>query len=188
MSLECSSRSHDLQLCRKTIPDARCSDRERCVPDLSSCPPHDEIAAAWRSWWISSSGSWPKSSHRTLVDRYPVFLFDFRLFGCEDLMENVASRVSKPENLLATDCKSRRGRGNNTQHDSSMLSHVGYLWFAAFAFLFDCLNWNTVLKRRTYFDSIYILNDATLPNVWSWFKTYHCTMHLANPITGLNVR
>ena len=28
MSLECSSRSHDLQLCRKTIPDSRCSDRE----------------------------------------------------------------------------------------------------------------------------------------------------------------
>jgi len=46
MSLECSSRSHDLQLCRKMIPDARCSDRERSVPDLSSCPPHDEIAAA----------------------------------------------------------------------------------------------------------------------------------------------
>ena len=39
MSLECCSRSHDFQFCRETIPDTKCSDRERSVPDLSSCPP-----------------------------------------------------------------------------------------------------------------------------------------------------
>ena len=41
MSLECSSRSHDLQLCWKTIPDARCSDRECSV--------------RWSLTWLSTS-------------------------------------------------------------------------------------------------------------------------------------
>jgi len=40
MSLESNSRSRYLQFGTVQIPDARCSDREQSVPDLSSCPPN----------------------------------------------------------------------------------------------------------------------------------------------------
>jgi len=43
MLLECSSRSHDPQFCRNAIPCTTCSDRERSVPDLSSCPPENKV-------------------------------------------------------------------------------------------------------------------------------------------------
>jgi len=71
MSLECSSRSHDFQLCRKTIPDARCSDRETLCPRSFVLPASRwdcccltiAMMAVMDHWQQVSAGRWCSLAH-----------------------------------------------------------------------------------------------------------------------------